>query len=124
MIQEGFEEVYHLEGGILKYLEEVPVEKSLWEGECFVFDRRVSVDHDLQPGRFTMCRACGTPLDQAERSSPLFTLGVSCPYCHAETSEAQKAGFAERQRQVELAQSRGENHLRDQKVATARKKKK
>lgn len=111
MLDKGFEEVYHLEGGILKYLEDVPEEKSLWEGECFVFDRRVSLNHDLQPGSFEMCRACGVPLDDEDKANPLFNTGVACPHCHEQTSGARKARFAERQRQIELAEARGQDHL-------------
>lgn len=102
----GFDEVYHLEGGILKYLETVPPDKSQWQGECFVFDERVSVGHGLQPGQHALCRACRQPLAPGATESPLFELGVSCPRCHAVTSEAQKAGARERQRQWERAKAR------------------
>ena len=111
MLDKGFEEVYHLEGGILKYLEDVPEERSLWEGECFVFDRRVSLNHDLQPGSYRMCRACGVPLNEEDQANPLFNNGVACPYCHGQTSGAKKMRFAERQRQIELAEARGQEHL-------------
>ena len=111
MLQEGFEEVYHLEGGILKYLEEVPQDESMWEGDCYVFDRRVTVNHDLEPGRFDACRACGLPLDDDDKTSPLFIKGVACPYCHGQTSDERKERFAERQRQMELADARGQEHL-------------
>jgi UPF0176 protein len=107
----GFEEVYHLEGGILKYLETVPEMQSRWNGECFVFDERVSVGHGLKPGDFSLCRSCRDPLGEAERNSPLYELGVSCPHCHATTSEEQKAGYRERQRQVELAETRRQAHI-------------
>ena len=103
LISEGLEDVYHLEGGILKYLEDVPPEQSLWEGDCFVFDQRVTVGHGLVPGRHSLCYACRRPLGEAERSSPLFEDGVSCPACHGERSEAQRAGYRERQRQEKLA---------------------
>jgi UPF0176 protein len=107
----GFDEVYHLEGGILKYLETVPEAQSTWEGECFVFDERVSVGHGLKPGGFTLCRSCRDPLSEQDRVSPLYELGVSCPHCHAKTSEEQKAGYRERQRQVELAEQRQAAHI-------------
>ncbi len=109
----GFTEVYHLQGGILKYLEEVPPEESLWEGECFVFDERVAVDHALQPGHYTQCHACRAPLSEADLESRYYTAGVSCPYCHAETSAAQRERFRERQKQMALARQRGEQHLGD-----------
>ena len=108
---EGFEEVYHLQGGILKYLEEVPKEQSLWKGECFVFDERVSVDHDLKPGQYEMCRACRHPLSTEDRKSEFFELGVSCPHCHGQKTEERKKAYAERQRQVELADSRNQAHI-------------
>ena len=107
----GFEEVYHLEGGILKYLETVPEAQSTWEGECFVFDERVSVGHGLKPGAFTLCRSCRDPLSEGDRQSPLYELGVSCAHCHAKTTEEQKAGYRERQRQVELAEARNAAHI-------------
>ena len=107
----GFDEVYHLQGGILKYLETVPQAKSYWQGECFVFDERVSVGHGLEPGKFSFCRSCRDPLSEQERASPLYELGVSCPHCHGRTTEAQKAGYRERQRQVELAEARHQAHI-------------
>jgi UPF0176 protein len=107
----GFGEVYHLEGGILKYLENVPPEQSLWQGECFVFDERVSVGHGLVPGPRALCRACRQPLEDAANTSPLFETGVSCPRCHALTSDAQKASARERQRQWELAKTRQQTHI-------------
>ncbi len=107
----GFEDVYHLEGGILKYLEEVPSDESRWKGECFVFDERVSVGHGLTQGPHELCRSCRWPLTPADRSSPLFTRGVSCPQCHDKRSPEEKAQLAERQRQVELAEARGQVHV-------------
>ena len=107
----GFDEVYHLQGGILKYLEVVPEPQSRWQGECFVFDERVSVGHGLQPGHFTLCRSCRDPLSADDRLSPLYELGVSCARCHALTSEHQKAGYRERQRQVTLAEAREQVHI-------------
>ncbi len=107
----GFDEVFHLEGGILKYLETIPEAQSRWQGECFVFDERVSVGHGLQSGKFTLCRSCRDPLSEADRASPLYELGVSCAHCHASTSEAQKAGYRERQKQVTLAATRLQAHI-------------
>ena len=101
----GVEEVYHLEGGILKYLEEVPAEDSLWEGQCFVFDERVSVGQDLKVGDYELCRGCRRPLSEADTQSEHYVRGVSCHRCVDETTPEQKAGFAERQRQMDLLQS-------------------
>ena len=115
MLKQGFKEVFHLEGGILQYLEDVPADESMWDGECYVFDRRVSVDHDLKPGRFEMCRACGAPLEKHEREGPHYVKGVSCLHCYDKTTEKQKAGFAERQKQVELAAARNKSHFDVQK---------
>jgi UPF0176 protein len=111
MKMRGFEEVYHLEGGILQYLEEVPPEQSTWEGECFVFDERVSVGHGLKPGPYELCRSCRWPLGEADKASPHYVKGVSCPHCHDYRSPDEKARLAERQRQVELAEARGERHV-------------
>ena len=111
MRSKGFEDVYHLQGGILKYLETVPPEQSHWQGECFVFDERVSVGHGLHPGQFTFCRSCRDPLNAQDRTSPLYELGVSCPHCHAKTTDAQKAGYRERQRQVVLGAHRSKAHI-------------
>jgi len=111
MLEHGFEDVYHLQGGILKYLELVPQEKSLWEGECFVFDERVSVGHGLKQGSHELCRACREPLPPSAKESPLFELGVSCPRCHAHTSEVQKDSARERQKQWEIAKARQINHI-------------
>jgi UPF0176 protein len=111
MKMRGFDEVYHLEGGILKYLEEVPPEQSTWEGECFVFDERVSVGHGLQPGPYGLCRSCRWPLSEAEKASPHYVKGVSCSHCHDQRTPEEKARLAERQRQVELAEARGEVHV-------------
>ena len=111
MKMRGFDEVYHLEGGILKYLEEIPPEQSTWQGDCFVFDERVSVGHGLQPGPHELCRSCRWPLGEAEKASALYVKGVSCPHCHDQRSPQEKAQLAERQRQVELAEKRGELHV-------------
>jgi UPF0176 protein len=107
----GYDDVYHLEGGILKYLETVPPEQSLWQGECFVFDERVSVGHGLTPGAHQLCRACRQPLDTGATESHLFELGVSCPRCHGNTTDAQKSSARERQHQWELAKSRQQVHI-------------
>jgi UPF0176 protein len=107
----GVEQVFHLKGGILKYLEEVPAAQSLWQGECFVFDERVSVSHGLVEGDAELCRACRFPLTANDRLSPHFEAGVSCPHCFDARTEKDRARYAERQRQVELAEARGEEHI-------------
>ncbi|MEL6616642.1 MAG: rhodanese-related sulfurtransferase [Bacteroidota bacterium] len=99
----GFSEVYHLQGGILKYLEEVPEDESLWRGECFVFDERVSVGHGLTPGDYTLCRACGDPVAPEDREHRLYERGVSCPRCHARYSDADRERFRTRQQQMDAA---------------------
>ena len=103
----GIDEVFHLKGGILRYLEEVPEQDSLWRGECFVFDERVSVVHGLEEGEAELCRACRAPLMPADRLVPEFREGISCRHCHDSRSEEDRARYAERQRQVELAARRG-----------------
>lgn len=109
--QEGVAEVYHLRGGILKYLETVPPAESLWQGECFVFDERVAVGHALAPGTHELCRACRRPVGPAERASSLFEPGASCPACHGERTEAQRDAARERYRQEQIAAARGERHV-------------
>ncbi|MGZ8272134.1 MAG: oxygen-dependent tRNA uridine(34) hydroxylase TrhO [Methylophilus sp.] len=111
MKQQGFEEVYHLQGGILKYLENVPKEQSMWEGECFVFDQRVAVKHGLEEGDYDQCYACRMPLSPEEMQSEQYTPGIACPHCYDKTSEEKKAALTERQRQVILAKKRGETHI-------------
>ena len=111
MKQEGFDEVYHLKGGILKYLEEVPVAESLWEGACFVFDERVSVVHDLKEGDHKLCRACRNPLTAEAMVSPLYEAGVSCPACYEVRSEDDRKRFREREKQARLARERGQRHM-------------
>ncbi|WP_215397669.1 rhodanese-related sulfurtransferase [Rheinheimera oceanensis] len=111
--EQGFDEVYHLDGGILKYLEEMPEQNSLWQGECFVFDQRVAVKHGLEQGSYDQCYACRMPLSVEEMTSDKYVKGLSCPHCYDNTTAEQKAAFAERQRQVELARQRGEKHIRD-----------
>jgi UPF0176 protein len=111
LLQQGVSEVFHLKGGILKYLEEVPPEQSLWQGECFVFDQRVSVGHGLTPGSLTSCGACRRPVTPEGRADPIYEEGVCCPACKDEYSEADRSRFRERQRQMKLAEARGEPHL-------------
>ena len=108
---EGVNDVFHLRGGILKYLETVPREESRWSGECFVFDNRVSVSHDLAPGAYDMCHACRRPLSEEDKASPHYIEGVSCAYCIDEHDDARRKSFAERQKQIELAKARGETHI-------------
>ena len=111
MKEQGFEEVYHLEGGILKYLEDVPEEDSLWEGECFVFDNRTTVNHQLEKGSYDSCHACRLPITEEDKQSKYFEAGVSCPHCYDKVTDKQRARFEERQRQMELAKKRGETHI-------------
>lgn len=111
MLKEGFEEVYHLEGGILKYLEEVPPEESTWEGECFVFDSRVAVNHKLEKGQYDQCYGCRHPITEDDKLSEKYIKGVCCPGCFDTLSADQKARFSERQKQIELAALRNEDHI-------------
>ena len=111
MLEEGFQEVYHLQGGILKYLEEVPQSESLWEGECFVFDNRVSVNHQLEKGEYDQCHGCRRPITEQDKTSELYQRGVCCPHCFTELSDDQKMRFAERQKQVDLAAERSQPHI-------------
>ena len=106
LMSEGVEEVFHLRGGILKYLEEMPEDDSLWRGECYVFDHRVSVGHGLVPGNYGLCHACGRPVSEADRQHEDYEAGVSCPACIGAYSEEDRARFRERQRQIALARSR------------------
>jgi UPF0176 protein len=108
---EGVDDVYHLQGGILKYLETIPTGESLWQGECFVFDQRVTVGHGLILGTQSLCHACRRPVTEADCASPLFEDGVSCSACHAERTDAQRAGYRERHRQETLAAARGQAHI-------------
>ncbi len=108
---EGIEDVFHLKGGILKYLEEVPKEESKWQGDCFVFDERVTVRHGLETGDYGLCRACRRPVSLTDRASPAFEEGVSCPACFDERTEEQRARYRERQRQEAIAQQRGTTHV-------------
>jgi UPF0176 protein len=109
--EQGFEEVYHLEGGILKYLEEVPSTETMWEGECFVFDGRVAVNHELEQGQYDQCFACRFPLTEAEKESEYYVKGVSCHRCHDKVTDEQRNRYVERQRQITLAEKRGESHI-------------
>ena len=111
LLGQGVEEVYHLKGGILKYLEEVPEAQSTWQGECFVFDRRVSVGHGLVEGPHLLCHACRRPILPADRDRPGYEEGVACHHCVEETTDEAKARFRERQRQIALARERGEAQL-------------
>ncbi len=111
MKEQGFEEVYHLEGGILKYLEEVPKDQTLWQGECFLFDNRVAVDHDLKRGSYDQCHACRMPITEQEKTLDSYQEGLSCHHCFDRVSDEQKQRFAQRQKQVQLAKARGEKHI-------------
>ena len=111
LLGQGVEDVYHLKGGILRYLEEVPPEDSTWKGECFVFDNRVSVGHGLVEGPHQLCHGCRRPILPQDMERPEYEHGVSCHQCIHETSEADKARFRERQKQIALARARGEEHL-------------
>lgn len=109
--EQGFDEVYHLKGGILKYLEEVPAQETLWEGECFVFDERVTVNLQLEKGNYDQCNACRLPITEADKGCDKYQQGVSCPHCYDKVTDAQKCRFMEREKQMELARQRGETHI-------------
>jgi len=111
LLREGFEKVYHLEGGILQYFEDVPEEDSLWDGECFVFDQRVTVNHALEKGSYDQCYACRFPITEEDKKSPHYEKGVSCPHCYEQLTAKQKRRFTERQHQIELAKARGAAHI-------------
>lgn len=113
MKEQGFEEVYHLEGGILKYLEEIPQDESMWDGECFVFDNRITVDHNLNKGQYDQCHACRMPITEEEKQHEHYVQGVSCHHCYNQYSDEQRKRFAEREKQVQLAKKRGEDHIGD-----------
>ncbi|NEP08836.1 MAG: rhodanese-related sulfurtransferase [Symploca sp. SIO1A3] len=102
MLSQGFQEVYHLKGGILKYLEEVPTAESLWQGECFVFDQRIAVTHGLASGTYDLCRSCGHPVSESDKTTPQYQEGISCPHCFAHLTPEKRARQQERQRQLEL----------------------
>lgn len=109
--QKGFAQVFHLKGGILKYLEDVPPAESRWRGECFVFDERVTVDQQLNKGSYAQCHACRMPISAADQRSEKYIPGASCPHCYARVSAADRARFLEREKQVTLATSRGVAHI-------------
>ena len=111
MLEKGFKDVYHLKGGILKYLENIPKEESLWVGECFVFDQRVAITHGLNEGQYDQCYACRHPLSPNELKSKQYTKGISCPYCFNKLTQKKKTGVIERQKQIMLSKSKGENHI-------------
>jgi UPF0176 protein len=111
MLEQGFDEVYHLKGGILKYLEEVPETESKWQGECFVFDNRVSVNHRLEKGQYDQCHGCRHPITEDQKLDFRYQKGVCCPRCYDQLTEDQKLRFAERQKQIELAALRKEQHI-------------
>ena len=111
LLQKGFEEVYHLKGGILNYLEKIPKEESLWEGEYFVFDNRVAVDHDLTSGTYDQCHGCRYPITDADKQSEKYQYGVSCPHCYDRLIEDQVLRFKEQQKQMDLAEQRNEAHI-------------
>ena len=111
MINKGFGEVYQLDGGVIKYLEEVNESESLWDGECFVFDDRVSIKHGLVEGDFSLCHACRMPISEEDIASDEYIEGISCPNCFGTHSEEKKKRFAERQKQIKLAKQRGEKHI-------------
>ncbi|GAA6146019.1 rhodanese-related sulfurtransferase [Thalassolituus maritimus] len=121
--EQGFDEVYHLEGGILKYLEEVPQEDSMWQGECFVFDNRVTVDHNLEPGQYDQCHACRRPITEEDKQSEHFVQGVSCHFCIDEYTPEQRERFKQREKQMQLAKERGEDHLGNDLAAVIKKRK-
>mgnify|MGYP001034811764 CR=1 FL=1 len=121
LLDQGFEEVYHLKGGVLNYFEQVPHTESTWEGECFVFDNRVTVNHRLEPGDYDQCHACRRPITADDKARPEYLLGIQCHHCIDEHSPAQKERFAMRQRQIELAAARGERHVGLQQEALKRR---
>lgn len=105
LLAQGFEEVYHLKGGILKYLEDIPAEESLWQGDCFVFDQRVAISHGLEAGSHEMCRSCGHPISDADKASPQYKDGISCPHCFAQLTAEKRSRQEERQRQYQQLRS-------------------
>lgn len=120
MKQQGFNEVYHLQGGILNYLESVDPDDSLWNGECFMFDNRVTVNHKLQKGRYDQCHACRYPITEKQKQSEHYIPGISCSRCYDKLTDQQVVRFSERQKQVELAKQRSEIHIGDASVEFAR----
>ena len=122
--EQGFDEVYHLQGGILKYLETVPEKESLWQGECFVFDNRVSVTHALEKGQYDQCHACRLPITENDKKSAKYIQGVSCHHCHDKTTDVQRERFMQREIQVQLAKARGEEHIGSNMEALSQQRKK
>ncbi len=123
---QGFDTVYHLHGGILKYLEQMPEQDSMWEGECFVFDDRVAVKHNLEQGQYDQCHACRYPITAEDKKHKHYEKGVSCPRCYGSKSEDQVNRYREREKQIQLAEKRGEDHIGDnasQMIAAKAKKK-
>jgi UPF0176 protein len=124
MMSEGFDEIYHLEGGILKYLEEVKPEESLWQGECFVFDQRVAIKHGLKLGNYDQCYACRYPLSKDDMKSEKYTPGIACPHCYDQHTPEKLQALTERQKQVILAKERGIEHIGTQPQFITKQKKK
>ena len=121
--EQGFDEVYHLEGGILQYLEDVPKEDTMWKGDCFVFDNRVAVNHDLEKSQYDQCYACRLPITEEDKASDKYEPGVSCPKCFGRHSDEQIARFREREKQVNLARERQEEHVgTEARLATKRRR--
>jgi len=118
--QQGFEKVYQLQGGILNYLATTPAAESRWRGECFVFDERVAVDHQLQRGRYEQCHACRAPVSEADKRDSRYTPGASCPHCHGRVPAARREAFIEREKQVKLATARGREHFGPEAMADAK----
>jgi UPF0176 protein len=121
--QQGFDEVYHLKGGILNYLERIPAADSMWNGECFVFDNRVSVNHALEKGSYDQCHACRLPITETDKASQKYAPGVSCPACYDSKSSSDRGRFREREKQVQLAKARGELHIGGEVAQQARQRK-
>jgi len=121
--QQGFDEIYHLKGGILNYLEQVPEAESMWNGECFVFDNRVSVNHSLEKGSYDQCHACRLPITDADKANQKYQPGVSCPACYDSKSSSERSRFREREKQVQLAKTRGELHIGADAAQQARQRK-
>ena len=120
--EQGFDEVYHLQGGILKYLETVPEKESLWQGECFVFDNRVSVTHALEKGHYDQCHACRLPLSEDDKKSEHYIKGASCHHCYDKKTDEQRRRFMQREKQVQLAKARGEEHIGSEVVAISQQR--
>jgi len=118
---EGFKNVFHLQGGILKYLEEVNEDESLWEGECFVFDDRVAVKHNLEQGQYDQCHACRFPITEEDTMHPHYEKGASCPRCFGTKNSSQMSRYREREKQVKLAKQRGEEHIGDDAIVVKNK---